>query len=877
MSLVKDNTIALELVRYFGDGPITIPLTHPETGAAYTPTGTLIFTLKTSAADADADSLVQKISSVGGLTLANPAVVTLVPADYTALARDGTYEFDVQEQIGSNPPLTVARGTITFAYDVTRELTISISTTTTNPAAGYGWGVLTGIPASISALGALTPAADRLAYFDGSSSGALTAFTATARALLADATAADMRTTLGLGNVDNTSDANKPVSTAQAAADSAVASAASSALAAHAALTSNPHSVTATQVGLGNVENTALSTWAGSTSLTTLGTIATGTWNATTIADGKIASALTGKTYNGLTISTTTGTLTLTNAKTLAATNSLTFSGTDGTVMTFPTTSATIARTDAANTFTGTQTISTITAPASTSLVLGGGGSGTTLTLPSDATGGAPAAFNHAVTGTRSFGGGLGFTFTNTSSAGNAVFTAVNDTGVSVTLSAFGSAVGPAALQNMGTLSGSGSLRVFTNGSSSSGQSGTVVFAPGGYADADVLTISRTAVTSAKALTVSATTASTSSTTGALINAGGFGNAGASWFGSTVNITVADTALSFSGAAASRQGMTMANTGASASFGIASSGTSNFFLGDTAYGLAIGTNNATVFEVGTNNNIRARWSTTGGLYQLTTTASTSTTTGSLINAGGFGNAGKIFSGSDLVFSNTNSSVGRIQFIDTAGTHYNWQVSQSNVAYNTFEITPSTAAGGSTFSTPALKILADTVGTITLAYATTISSTTASTSTTTGSLINAGGFGNAGAAYIGGNLTVASSTITLSGVSGNNQFIALGNNANSALYVLANAASTKHWAIYTTPGVSGGQTAFKIYDYVAGAAALSIEPSTWGVTLAGRLNIPTATPASAGAAGTAGDIAWDASYIYVCTAASTWKRAAIATW
>ena len=38
-----------------------------------------------------------------------------------------------------------------------------------------------------------------------------------------------------------------------------------------------------------------------------------------------------------------------------------------------------------------------------------------------------------------------------------------------------------------------------------------------------------------------------------------------------------------------------------------------------------------------------------------------------------------------------------------------------------------------------------------------------------------------------------------------------------------------------------------------------------------------TPASATAAGTVGQIAWDASYIYVCTATNTWKRAAIATW
>jgi hypothetical protein len=28
------------------------------------------------------------------------------------------------------------------------------------------------------------------------------------------------------------------------------------------------------------------------------------------------------------------------------------------------------------------------------------------------------------------------------------------------------------------------------------------------------------------------------------------------------------------------------------------------------------------------------------------------------------------------------------------------------------------------------------------------------------------------------------------------------------------------------------------------------------------------------AGTAGDICWDANYIYVCTATNTWKRAAL---
>lgn len=64
---------------------------------------------------------------------------------------------------------------------------------------------------------------------------------------------------------------------------------------------------------------------------------------------------------NKLTITApaTSATLTIANGKTLTASNSLTLAGTDSTTMTFPTTSAAIARTDAAQTFTGAQTFST--------------------------------------------------------------------------------------------------------------------------------------------------------------------------------------------------------------------------------------------------------------------------------------------------------------------------------------------------------------------------------------------------------------------------------------------------------------------------------------------------------------------------------------
>lgn len=42
-------------------------------------------------------------------------------------------------------------------------------------------------------------------------------------------------------------------------------------------------------------------------------------------------------------------------------------------------------------------------------------------------------------------------------------------------------------------------------------------------------------------------------------------------------------------------------------------------------------------------------------------------------------------------------------------------------------------------------------------------------------------------------------------------------------------------------------------------------------------LKTGTPASSGAAGVTGQIAWDSSYIYICTATNTWKRVAITTW
>lgn len=64
---------------------------------------------------------------------------------------------------------------------------------------------------------------------------------------------------------------------------------------------------------------------------------------------------------------------------------------------------------------------------------------------------------------------------------------------------------------------------------------------------------------------------------------------------------------------------------------------------------------------------------------------------------------------------------------------------------------------------------------------------------------------------------------------------------------------------------------------AATVTTAAQPAITSVGTLTSLKVATSTPASASAAGTAGTIAWDASYIYVCTATNTWKRVAIDTW
>ena len=95
----------------------------------------------------------------------------------------------------------------------------------------------------------------------------------------------------------------------------------------------------------------------------------------------------------------------------------------------------------------------------------------------------------------------------------------------------------------------------------------------------------------------------------------------------------------------------------------------------------------------------------------------------------------------------------------------------------------------------------------------------------------------------------------------------------------NAATTVRFFTAADTTTTSGSERVRIDS--SGRLLVGGSPDSGGALLqvfGDRIRVGTAkTPASASATGTAGEICWDASYIYVCTATNTWKRTAIATW
>jgi hypothetical protein len=101
-------------------------------------------------------------------------------------------------------------------------------------------------------------------------------------------------------------------------------------------------------------------------------------------------------------------------------------------------------------------------------------------------------------------------------------------------------------------------------------------------------------------------------------------------------------------------------------------------------------------------------------------------------------------------------------------------------------------------------------------------------------------------------------------------------SSNGFVMKTNGAGTLSWIDHG--GLAGksddDHTQYLLVNGTRNAATLGI---TGDLSVGGKTNIASNVPASAGAAGTAGDVAWDSDFIYICVATNTWKRAALSTW
>jgi hypothetical protein len=158
------------------------------------------------------------------------------------------------------------------------------------------------------------------------------------------------------------------------------------------------------------------------------------------------------------------------------------------------------------------------------------------------------------------------------------------------------------------------------------------------YADTKV---AKAGDTMSGVLSITNSTASTSSTSGALVVTGGVG------IGGRLSSNMADLFASFASGATTRSYAEITNTGGSLRIGLDNSAGGNLVAGTAAYAGVFGTSNATEFNLITTNLRRLSIASGGVVSVLATTASTSKDTGALVVEGGVGIETSLTAGGEI--------------------------------------------------------------------------------------------------------------------------------------------------------------------------------------------------------------------------------------
>jgi hypothetical protein len=460
-----------------------------------------------------------------------------------------------------------------------------------------------------------------------------------------------------------------------------------------------------------------------------------------------------------------------------------------------------------------------LTSPAASNLTLGTGSFGTALTFAS-ATGAATFAARIGINGAPANFAGVNLSgiMPNAALDTNGIGYFSNGTfPVSFTAGAHAFYALPASTASAYTLT---NMSGFYAAAPTKGAGSTITNLYGVYVEALTAGTNNWAFRSVGAglVQIGDTTASTSTTTGSLVNAGGFGNAGAAFIGG--NLTALGGSVVMSGASGSNvltidnntstTRLTTSFGGSSLAIRVNAAGSDQFSLTGTA--LTLGT--ATPLTI---NN---------------TTASTSTTSGALVVAGGIGAGNSTFgtsanANSGITVTNGTNGTASTSAVELAAVGVNsarlyqfptgFTTSAQYIAGSALlESTNAAGLGLSATNSGPIRFWTGATTRMTIASGgdVSLSSTTASTSTTTGSLVNAGGFGNAGAIFGGSNLDI-----------NNNATIGVRSafSGGGGLLRIRDDTGTVRWAT----GILGtaANTTFSIYDAVNAVSLFDMTSGT----------------------------------------------------